>query len=94
MLSRQCTLVSGDPYIFISKMPWAADTVFDLNPVDWDEQQFEKYDWKDFYGDVKESIPPNAPVPRGIPVQINVFVADNAGDKITRKSQTGILMYE
>jgi hypothetical protein len=21
MLSRQCTLVSGDPYIFISKMP-------------------------------------------------------------------------
>ncbi len=42
--------------------------VFDPNHVDWDEEQFKKYDWTDFYGDVKEALRPNAPAPRGNPV--------------------------
>jgi hypothetical protein len=68
--------------------------VFDHNPVDWDEEQFKKYDWTDFYGDVKESIPPNAPTPKGNPVQVNMFIdADHTANKMTRRSQTGIIIY-
>lgn len=41
-----------------------------------------------------EEIPPNAPEPRGKSVQINGFVdADHAGDRITRQSHTGIILY-
>jgi hypothetical protein len=46
------------------------------------------------YVEAKEELPPNAPSPRGKPIQINCFVdSDHAGDKITQRSQTGILMY-
>ena len=49
---------------------------------------------KDMYPDAIEDMPPNAPIPRGNPVQINCFVdSDHAGDKLTRRSQTGILLY-
>ena len=42
---------------------------------------------KDMYPDAVEDLPPNAPPPRGNPVEINCFVdSDHAGDKITRKS--------
>ncbi len=46
------------------------------------------------YPDAQEALPSNAPEPRGMPVQINCFVdADHAGDRATRRSQTGILIY-
>ena len=46
------------------------------------------------YLDAKEIIPPNAPEPRGVPVQINCFVdSDHAADRMTRRSHTGIIMY-
>ena len=46
------------------------------------------------YVDAKEELPPNAPKPRGKSVQVNCFVdSDHAGDKITRRSHTGILLY-
>ena len=49
---------------------------------------------KDMYPDAKEDIPSNAPEPCGNAVQINCFVdSDHAGDKVTRQSQTGILLY-
>ena len=49
---------------------------------------------KEFYPDAEEAIPTNAPGPRGRPVQINCFVdADHAGNLVTRRSQTGILIY-
>ena len=49
---------------------------------------------KELYPDAVEEIPPNAPKPKGKPVQMSVFVdADHAGDKITRRSRTGILIY-
>ena len=68
--------------------------VFDHNSVDWDEQQFPVYDWTEFYGAIKETLPTNAPTPKGNPIQMNVFVdADHAANKITRRSQTGILIY-
>ena len=49
---------------------------------------------KKYYPDAEEAMPPNAPEPRGQPVQINCFVdADHAGDRMTRRSQTGVLIY-
>jgi hypothetical protein len=54
----------------------------------------ESDDWKDFYGDVKEAIPPNAPEPRGKPVQMTAFIdSDHAGDLLTRRSRTGVFIY-
>jgi Reverse transcriptase (RNA-dependent DNA polymerase) len=51
-------------------------------------------DWKDFYPNAKEDIPTNAPQPRGKEVQITAFVdSDHAGDLLTRRSRTGVLIY-
>jgi hypothetical protein len=71
-----------------------ATIIFDEQRVNWDEASFEQHDWSDFYRDAKDEIPPNAPQPRGNAVQINCFVdADHAGNRITRRSQTGILIF-
>ena len=49
---------------------------------------------KTLYRDAKEEIPMNAPTPRGRSVQTNAHIdADHAGNKVTRKSQTGILIF-
>jgi hypothetical protein len=50
--------------------------------------------WKDFYGDVAEELPPRMPPPLGQPVDITCFVdSDHAGNVVTRRSHTGILIY-
>jgi len=68
--------------------------VFDPMPQAWDEGKFQSFDWSDFYRDAKEPIPPNAPLPRGNPIQINAFVdADHAGNQIMRRSHMGFLIY-
>eukprot|EP00957_Ditylum_brightwellii_P024788 1873245-Ditylum_brightwellii.AAC.1 len=49
---------------------------------------------KEFYPDTKEEIPLDIPEPRVKEVQINCFVdADHALDCVTRRSQTGIMIY-
>ena len=49
---------------------------------------------RELYPDAVEEHPPNAPKPKGRKVQITCFVdADHGGDKITRRSRTGILIY-
>ena len=56
--------------------------------------QFKDCDWKEFYGDVQEAIPPNAPVPRGKEVDIRLSVdSDHTGDRATRRSRSGFLIY-
>jgi hypothetical protein len=68
--------------------------VFDDDYVNWNPSDFPTYDWTDFYPDAIDEVPPNAPEPRGRPVQINAFVdASHARSKLTRHSQTGILIY-
>jgi hypothetical protein len=68
--------------------------VFDDKVLTFSSADVPEFDWMDFYGDVKEAIPPNAPEPRGNPVQMNVFVdANHAGNLVTRRSHTGILIY-
>ena len=50
--------------------------------------------WAPFYPDAREEIPANAPKPLGKAVQVTVFVdSEHAGDLITRRSWTGILIY-
>ena len=49
---------------------------------------------KQMYPDAQEDFPPNAPAPRGNVIELNCFVdSDHAGDKVTRRSQTGIILY-
>ncbi len=68
--------------------------VFDDNLPTIDKRRFVPADWAEFYRDTKEAIPPNAPEPRGKAVDIYAFVdADHAGNQITRRSQTGILIF-
>ena len=66
--------------------------VFDSTYVPMQEQP--KPDWTKFYGDVKEELPPDMPQPRGKPVQMTTYEdSDHAGDKLNRRSRTGVLMY-
>ena len=45
-----------------------------------DMNVFKPNDWKSFYGNVKESIPSNAPEPRGKDVDLQLYVhSDHAG---------------
>ena len=51
-------------------------------------------DWKEFYGDVTEELPPNMPEPRGHSVSISAFVdANHAGNVVTRRSHSGIFIF-
>ncbi len=68
--------------------------VFDDNLPNIDERRFRPANWTAFYRDAKEAIPLNVPEPQGRAVSIYAFVdADHAGDKITRRSQTGVLIF-
>ena len=65
------------------KRPDIDETVFHLNA-----------DWKEFYGDVEEELPPNMPEPRGHSVIISAFVdANHAGNVVTRRSHGGIFIF-
>ncbi len=51
-------------------------------------------DWKEFYGDVKEALPHDAPELLGKDVDPRLMVeSDHAGDKLTRWSRTGFLIF-
>jgi Reverse transcriptase (RNA-dependent DNA polymerase) len=68
--------------------------VFDPTYPDIDMSEFKECDWRDYYGDVQEAIPANAPTPRGKDVDIRLYVdSDHAGDRATRRSRTGFLVY-
>ena len=59
-----------------------------------DERRFKKHDWYDFYRDSKEAIPGDMPPPRGNGVTTHCFEdADLAGNTVTRRIQTGILIF-
>ena len=61
---------------------------------DVDERSFTKYDWTDFYRDADGRAPSDMPPPRGHAVSMHCFVdLDHAGDKVTRRSQTGLLLF-
>jgi hypothetical protein len=67
---------------------------FDPQHPDIDESRCIKCDWHDFYREAKEPIPGDAPEPRGNLVSTHCFVdAVHAGNRVTRRSQTGILIF-
>jgi hypothetical protein len=71
-----------------------ARVVFDPMYPDVDMLAFIKTDWKPMYGDIKEVIPPNAPVTRGKVIDLCLFVdSDHAGSHFTRRSRTGFVIY-
>jgi hypothetical protein len=71
--------------------------VFDPAHVELDETCYHAVPttaWRDFYGDVAEELPPNMPKPKGAGVVITCFVdANHAGNVVTRRSHTGILIF-
>jgi hypothetical protein len=65
-----------------------------LDPSYLPEVPAPEYDWTDFYGDVKEPIPPDCPEPRGMSAQTTAFIdSDHAADLVSRRSRTGVLVY-
>ena len=49
---------------------------------------------KELYSDAIDEIPPDMPEPLGKTINLNVFVdADHAGNKVTRRSHTGIIIF-
>jgi hypothetical protein len=68
--------------------------VFDPTYPSFDMGAFIKTDWKSMYVDIKEMIPPDAPIPRGKEVDLRLFVdSDHTGEQFTRRSRTGYVIY-
>ena len=57
--------------------------------------KFEQYDnWKEFYPDAGDELPPNMPEARGAKAKVTVYVdADHAHCTLTRRSVTGIILF-
>jgi hypothetical protein len=54
---------------------------------------FKECNWKHFYGDVHEAIPPNTPLPRGKDIDLQMFVdSDHAGDHLMQQLCTGFFI--
>jgi hypothetical protein len=69
---------------FIPRLPWLTNQLPFNNGAD----------WKEFYGEVQEELPPKMPKPRGQRVTISAVVdANHARNKVTRCSHTGIIIY-
>ena len=80
-------------FAYLEKVP-RLRICFDPRYPEISQERFIQYDWEDFYRGAKEKFPPNAPGERGRYVTVHCFVdANHAGDKRTRKSMTGILIF-
>jgi hypothetical protein len=74
---------SNSPMAFDDKVPNFNGTAF--HSTDWSES---------IYKDATEELPPKMPTPRGNEVIMTCFVdANHAGDQMTRRSQTGFIIY-
>ena len=69
--------------------------VFDESMPDFeDTSEFANADWLEMYPDAKEVIPLDMPQARGKPVVMSCFEdADHAGDLVTRRSHTGLIVF-
>jgi hypothetical protein len=85
-------------FAYLKKHP-RSRLVFDDTYPDFGEKRKEiadagELDWMPFYGDVKEQLPPNAPEARGNDLTMTCYVdADHAGNTVTRRSHTGVLIF-
>jgi hypothetical protein len=77
---------------YLSRFPMQRLVINHTRP-EIDESVFKSRDWTEFYGDVVEEDPPHMPIPLGESVMMSCFVdADHAGNKVTRRSHTGIFI--
>jgi len=69
--------------------------IFDPTYPNIDMSSFPTYDWTEFYWDVQEAIPHDMPEPLGKDIDIRMFCdsSDHAGEKRTRRSCTGFLIF-
>mgnify|MGYP003321204368 FL=1 len=71
--------------------------VFDPKYVTLNESSFSDAkigDWQEIYGQLAEELPPSMPESKGSPVVITCFVdANHAGNIVTRRSHTGIIVF-
>jgi hypothetical protein len=68
--------------------------VFNDTETSFDGSDFKKCDWSEFYPDVKEAIPEDAPEARGKSIVMPCSVdADHAGCRVTQRSHTGIIIF-
>ena len=75
------------------KMKHNARMVYDPSYPKIDMSDFKTNDWTEFYGPVKEPVPPNAPPPRGKPVDLCMYInSDFAGNKLRRRSRMGFFV--
>jgi len=83
-------------FAYLKKHP-KTSIVFDPINVTLDASAFAPFDvnaWREFYGDVVEELPTKMPEPLGNAVDITCFVdSDHAGNVVTRRSHTGILIF-
>jgi hypothetical protein len=67
--------------------------VFDPTYPEIDMGVFKICDWREFYGNITEIVPGDAPKALGKMVDIRMFVdSDHAGDKLARRSRTGFFI--
>jgi hypothetical protein len=68
--------------------------IFDDGKPRFNDSYFHVCYWTEYYPDAEAAIPPNIPEPLGHGVSTMYFVdADHAGCKVTRWSQTGLIIY-
>ena len=82
-------------FAYLRKHPDMGRLAYDSKAPHVDELAFvQGNNWKNFYGDVEEELPPRIPEPQGSPVIISAFVdADHAGNFVARCSHTGIIIF-
>jgi hypothetical protein len=68
--------------------------IFDPTYPKIDMGQFPQYSWPKFYGSVEQAIPVDMPEPLGKDLDVRMMCdSDYAGDKGTRRSRTGFLIF-
>jgi hypothetical protein len=68
--------------------------IFDMTYPKIDMGQFPQYNWAKFYHNVEKAIPVDMPEPLGKDLDVRMmFDSDHAGDKRTRHSCTGFLIF-
>ena len=76
------------------KQKYNSRLAFDPTYPSIDMSDFKECGWKQFYDDVTEAMPPNAPGPRDKDVDLQMFVdSDHAEEKMTRHSRTGFMIF-
>ena len=76
------------------KIKYNSRMCFDSTVPFCDVRAFKECDWKQFYGEVEEAVPSNAPEPRGKKVHLIMYVdSDHTGKKRTRRSRTGFFVF-